>query len=57
MTTRGDVHFVITEHGIAALHGRPVRERAQALIDVAAPQFREQLAREAYELYELRVRP
>ena len=57
VTTRGDVHFVITEHGIAALHGRPVRERAQALIDVAAPQFREQLAREAYELYELRVRP
>ena len=56
VTTRGDVYFVVTEHGVAALHGRPVRERAQALIDVAAPQFRERIASEAYELHGFRLR-
>ena len=56
VTTRGDVYFVVTEHGVAALHGRPASERAQALIDVAAPPFREQLAREAFELHGFRLR-
>ncbi|TAK79598.1 MAG: hypothetical protein EPO16_01755 [Dehalococcoidia bacterium] len=55
VTTRGDVHFVVTEFGVAALHGRTVRERAQNLVRVAAPQFREQLCREAYEVYGLRL--
>ena len=41
---------------MAALHGRPLRERAQALIEGAAPQFREQLAHEAYELHGFRLR-
>lgn len=56
VTTRGDVYFVVTEYGVAALHGRPVRERAQALVDVAAPLFREQLAREAAEFYGFHLR-
>jgi acyl-CoA hydrolase len=51
VTSRGDVHYVVTEHGIAALHGRSVRERAQALIAIAHPAFRDALAREGHELY------
>jgi len=43
VTTRADVHYVVTEHGIARLHGRSLRERAQELIGVAHPDFREEL--------------
>lgn len=43
VTTRADVHYVVTEHGIASLHGRSLRERAQALIQVADPKFRAEL--------------
>jgi acyl-CoA hydrolase/ribosomal protein S18 acetylase RimI-like enzyme len=45
--TRGDVHYVVTEYGIAYLHGKNMRERAMALISVAHPKFRPQLLREA----------
>lgn len=55
VTTRGDVHFVVTEFGVAALYGRTVRERAQNLVRVAAPQFRDQLCREALETYGLHL--
>ena len=41
--TRFDVHYVVTEHGIAVLHGRSYRERAEALIGIADPAFREDL--------------
>ncbi|MFH1466719.1 MAG: GNAT family N-acetyltransferase [Pseudomonadota bacterium] len=51
VTTRGDVHYVVTEWGIAYLHGRSVRERAMALIQIAHPKFRTQLLREAKELH------
>lgn len=47
--TRGDVHYVVTEHGVAYLHGKSVQERALALISIAHPDFREQLFREAIE--------
>ena len=40
---RGMVDFVVTEHGIAQLEGKTLRERAEALIDVAAPQHRQPL--------------
>ena len=40
VTTRGDVHYVVTEHGIAYLHGRSIRERALSLINIAHPAFR-----------------
>ncbi|HUJ21343.1 MAG TPA: acetyl-CoA hydrolase/transferase C-terminal domain-containing protein [Bryobacteraceae bacterium] len=43
VTTRADVHYVITEHGIAYLHGKSIRERAEALIAIADPRFQEEL--------------
>jgi RimJ/RimL family protein N-acetyltransferase/acyl CoA:acetate/3-ketoacid CoA transferase beta subunit len=43
LTTRGDVHYVVTEYGIAYLHGKTIRERAMALIWVAHPDFRQDL--------------
>jgi GNAT superfamily N-acetyltransferase len=43
VTTRGDVHYVVTEFGVASLHGRTVRERALALIGIAHPDFRGEL--------------
>lgn len=47
VTSRGDVHFVVTEWGVADLWGRSVRERARALIAVAHPDHREALAARA----------
>ncbi|MCO5167659.1 MAG: 4-hydroxybutyrate CoA-transferase [Planctomycetes bacterium] len=47
VTSRGDVHFVVTEWGVADLWGRPVRERARRLIAVAHPAFREGLEERA----------
>ena len=49
VTTRADVHYVVTEFGIADLHGKSVRERTLALIHIAHPKFREDLMREARE--------
>jgi acyl-CoA hydrolase/GNAT superfamily N-acetyltransferase len=49
VTTRADVHYVVTEHGVAYLHGKSVRERALALISIAHPKFREDLLRAARE--------
>jgi 4-hydroxybutyrate CoA-transferase len=43
VTSRGDVHYVVTEHGIAYLHGKTLRERAQALIAIADPRFKQEL--------------
>ena len=42
VTSRNHVRFVVTEHGIADLYGKTIRQRAQALINVAHPQFREE---------------
>jgi 4-hydroxybutyrate CoA-transferase len=50
-TSRAHVHYVVTEYGVAALHGRDLAERARSLIAIAAPQFREQLERAASELH------
>ena len=49
VTTRADVRYVVTEYGIADLHGKSVRERTLALIHVAHPKFRDDLMREARE--------
>jgi acyl-CoA hydrolase len=43
VTSRADVHYVVTEHGVADLHGKTLRERAEALIAVADPRFRAEL--------------
>ncbi|MHA1688010.1 MAG: GNAT family N-acetyltransferase, partial [Promethearchaeota archaeon] len=48
--TRADVHYVITEWGIAYLHGRAIRDRVMELICIAHPKFRQQLLEEAKEL-------
>jgi 4-hydroxybutyrate CoA-transferase len=46
VTTRGHVHWVVTEHGSANLHGMTLRERAEALIALAHPDFRAELRRD-----------
>jgi len=43
VTSRGAVHYVVTEFGVAYLHGRSIRQRAEALIQIAHPDFRNQL--------------
>jgi GNAT superfamily N-acetyltransferase len=45
--TRGDIHYVVSEYGIADLHGRNIRERTLALINIAHPNFRQELLTEA----------
>ena len=54
VTTRGDVHYVVTEYGVAYLHGKSVRDRALALISIAHPRFLETLLKEAIEAKYLR---
>ncbi len=44
---RGDIHYVVTEYGIAYLHGKNIRERAMELISIAHPKFRAELIRKA----------
>ncbi len=47
VTTRGDVHYVVSEYGIAYLHGKSIRERVLALINIAHPKFRNELIQAA----------
>lgn len=47
VTSRADVHYVVTEHGVAYLHGKTVRQRAEALIAIADPRFQSELERSA----------
>jgi acyl-CoA hydrolase len=49
VTSRADAHYVVTEHGVAYLHGKSLRQRAEALIAIAEPRFRD-------ELYDFAVR-
>jgi GNAT superfamily N-acetyltransferase len=46
---RGDLHYVVTEYGIAYLHGKNIRQRAMDLIAIAHPRFRPRLIKEAKE--------
>jgi 4-hydroxybutyrate CoA-transferase len=43
VTSRADVHYVVTEYGIAQLFGKTIKQRMRALIDIAHPKFREEL--------------
>jgi acyl-CoA hydrolase/GNAT superfamily N-acetyltransferase len=52
--TRGAIHFVVTEYGIAYLYGKSIQERVMALISIAHPKFREQLCKEAVEAHYIR---
>ncbi len=49
VTSRGDIHYVVTEFGVAYLHGKTRRERAVALIEIAHPKFREKLTEDAWK--------
>ncbi len=51
VTSRNHVRYIVTEFGVAELYGKSIRTRAQALINIAHPNFREDLAREAKELH------
>ncbi|GAB4399541.1 MAG: acetyl-CoA hydrolase/transferase C-terminal domain-containing protein [Microscillaceae bacterium] len=50
-TTRAHVHYVVTEYGVAYLFGKNIRQRAQALIEIAHPDHREELDRAAFERF------
>jgi len=47
VTTRGDVKYVVTEYGVAYLHGKNLKERTEALINIAHPNFKDDLIKEA----------
>lgn len=51
VTSRNHVRFVVTEYGVADLYGKTIRQRAQQLINIAHPQFRDQLTAEAKQLH------
>ena len=50
VTTRGHVHWVVTEYGAVNLHGKTLRQRAEALISIAHPDFRRELTRQVANL-------
>lgn len=51
VTTRAHVQYVVTEYGVAFLHGLTLEERANALVAIAAPEHREDLERKFFELW------
>ena len=51
VTTRGHIHYVVTEYGIANLYGKNLRQRAGSLIRIAHPDDRESLERQAFERF------
>ena len=52
VTSRGHVHYVVTEYGIAYLYGRNLRQRAKALIEIAHPNDREILEKSCWERFQ-----
>jgi len=53
VTTRAHVHYIVTEWGWADLYGKSIKQRIKAMIDIAHPDHRENIEREAYESYHL----
>ncbi len=51
VTTRGHIHYVVTEYGVADLYGKNLRQRAKLLINIAHPEDREQLERACFERF------
>ena len=50
VTTRNHIYYVVTEYGVAPLYGKSIRERTKALINIAHPDFRKDLTKQAQEL-------
>ncbi len=60
VVTRGDIHYVVTEFGAAYIHGKSIRERALALINIAHPDFRDELlaaAKEQHYVFQDQILP
>jgi acyl-CoA hydrolase len=53
VTTRGHVHYVVTEYGVAYLFGKNLRQRAKALIDIAHPDDREMLLQNCFDRFKI----
>jgi acyl-CoA hydrolase len=53
VTTRGHIHYVITEYGVAYLYGKNLRQRAKLLIDIAHPDDREFLTQQCFERFKI----
>ncbi|TGM58734.1 acetyl-CoA hydrolase/transferase family protein [Leptospira adleri] len=53
VTTRAHVHYIVTEYGVANLYGKNLRQRAKALIEIAHPDHRERLEKEARERFKV----
>jgi acyl-CoA hydrolase len=52
VSTRAHVHYVVTEHGVANLYGRNLRQRARALINIAHPDHQEYLEEQAHARFQ-----
>jgi acyl-CoA hydrolase len=57
VTSRADVHYVVTEFGVAYLHGKSIRQRVEALISIAHPKFRNELYEFAHRAHYLESAP
>ncbi len=55
VTSRGDVHYVVTEYGVAQLWGKSIRERVKELINIAHPKFKDELSEFANKTYNLNL--
>ncbi|HUN03897.1 MAG TPA: acetyl-CoA hydrolase/transferase C-terminal domain-containing protein, partial [Niabella sp.] len=53
VTTRGHAHYVVTEYGVAYLHGKNMRQRAKALINISHPDDREALEKTCFERFKI----
>jgi acetyl-CoA hydrolase len=53
VTSRNHVHFVVTEFGVASLYAKSIRQRTQELINIAHPEFRQEITKQARELHYL----
>jgi 4-hydroxybutyrate CoA-transferase len=54
-TSRNDVDYIVTDCGIAALAGKTIRQRMKAIVEIAHPNFREELAKKAFEIYNVKI--
>ena len=55
VTTRGHVHWVVTEYGMVNLFGKSLKQRAKALIEIAHPDHKESLDRSFYDRFKVNV--